>query len=222
MYDTIICTAPLPKKANFIKDARHQYQTKSLGCHLETYWIEMERGLSLDGDQVPFSGEIVFYDDNCVGAAYGFTYTGFGEDYESIRYKAVLDWGKLKTIVLVYHNTEVCLSAKDIRDAREKFPDPEHPGCVFGVNMTVFDSDGNQFRLVASSEKEFCFIDKDDRFRVEDQRLVGRMFFNSPEDLFDYNKQCDDQNSAIRKHLTEMLDKKKSAQLAPISASPTE
>jgi hypothetical protein len=112
MFDQIECQYPLPgDPPEFARKSGHRFQTKDFGCVLATYRIaEDGRLLLLDGgtygakpgsgddpEEIPFTGEVDFYDGNIAASGPG-TYTANGEDEEWVEYKATFVAGRLREI----------------------------------------------------------------------------------------------------------------------------
>lgn len=89
MYDNVICEYPI---AGGLPDwiGKHPFQTKDLGCALDTYRICADGSFSLPD----WTGILNFYTSNVVGSGPGI-YTGNGEDAEYLDCTARIVDGKI-------------------------------------------------------------------------------------------------------------------------------
>lgn len=80
LYDTVTVGMPLPGENPY---NYNHFQTKSLGSRMDDYTITKNGDLRLNGELVPFSGDLECYTSNFRAGANGCTFTAKGEDFVS-------------------------------------------------------------------------------------------------------------------------------------------
>jgi len=94
MFDTIRTKMPLPgiTLPDFVEPG---FQTKDLHCNLDDYTLTEEGTLKLDGELVPYTGEVNMYTCNSSIWSGGSTYTRGGVDEVWVEYKLLFAEGRL-------------------------------------------------------------------------------------------------------------------------------
>jgi hypothetical protein len=205
MFDNLRCSAPLPgTPPEFIKPG-HLFQTKDIECSMTTWEITADGRLVEAGepwyegegharrDDLDFTGDVNFYDNNGVGYSHGFSFTANGEDYESVTYCALFASGRLQQITEVSRTQEPALPRSEMERTRVPTANAlvarkarEEREAESWLGRTVYrlrgwpDPKPEPAKVVFETEHERVLLGENDRLEVHDRRLDD--WFDSPEE----------------------------------------
>jgi len=206
MFDYVKCDYPLPGKPVEFVD---EFQTKDLGCTLETITITQDGKISPE-EYDNFTGEIEFYGNTISACGPLGQYTYDGEDAESVTFKAIFVDGKLIDIQQLHYEREVALSSKDMPNFFERGKGSELKENDSFVGKKLFLlwggvelKDGYYVEVVYESDKQLVY-ENEGRLELIYRSDIGRLLYKDEEEAridreFAKQKREDDRREYARK-----------------------
>lgn len=209
MFDNVICRRPLPGNVPTFIQSSHPFQSKSMGCLMDTYeiredsplggsdlWVKHYYENAVKGLEpvLDFTGVIEFYTNNICASGPGL-YTRNGEDAQSVTYRATFVNSKLFEIKELENKSEPALKSRNFLEDFPKLSEAEYAKIKERENeslmgRTIYVLYGGRDKgylatVVAESPKQLCTS----RAETGELEVIHRssrdsIFFDSEADAF--------------------------------------